>query len=68
MTTNEEREIIKKIALLNALNYGGKAQSQPVLGKLLTEQPQLKARIKEIVPMVNEIVKEVNLLSLEEQK
>jgi glutamyl-tRNA synthetase len=68
LATTSEREIIKKIALLNALHYGGKAQFQPVLGKLLTEQPQLKARIKEIVPIVNELVKEVNLLSLEEQK
>jgi glutamyl-tRNA synthetase len=68
LVTNQERETIKKIALLNALHYGGKAQFQPVLGKLLTEQPQLKTRIKEIAPIINEIVKEVNALSLEKQK
>jgi len=68
MVSSREREAIRKIALLNALHYGGKAQFQPVLGKLLTEQPQLKTKIKEIAPLINEIVKEVNRLSLEEQK
>ena len=68
LVTNEEREIIRRLALLNAINYGGKAQFQPVLGKLLTERPQLKARVKEIIPIVAEIVKAVNKLSLEEQR
>jgi len=68
MVNSRERETIRKIALLNALHYAGKAQFQPVLGKSLTEQPQLKARIKEIVPVINEVVKEVNRLSLEEQR
>jgi len=68
LTTNEEREIIRKIAILNALHYGGKAQCQPVLGKLLKERPSLKARVREVASIINEIVKEVNMLSLEEQK
>jgi glutamyl-tRNA synthetase len=68
LATNKERSLIKKIALLNALHYGGKAQFQPVLGKLLTENPSLKKRIKEIVPIIKEIVKQINMLSLEEQK
>jgi len=68
MVNNREREAIKKIALLNALHYNGKAQFQPVLGKLLTERPDLKTKIKEIAPIINEIVKEVNMLSIDEQK
>src|SRR3989337_2106577 len=68
MVGSKERETIRKIALLNALHYSGKAQFQPVLGKLLTEQPQLKTKIKEIAPIINQIVEEVNKLSLEEQK
>jgi len=63
-----EREIIRKIALLNAVHYGGKAQFQPVLGKLLTERPSLKAKVREISSVIAEIVKEVNELSLAEQK
>jgi len=68
MIDKAEREIVRKIALLNALNYSGKAQFQPVLGKLLTEKPQLRPRIKELSPVIQQIVAEVNKLSLEEQK
>ncbi|UCC58793.1 MAG: glutamate--tRNA ligase [Candidatus Bathyarchaeum sp.] len=71
MKSNEEkeaRELIKKVVLLNALRYGGKAAQKPVLGKLLGEQPQFRRRIKEIAPIVNEIVQEVNELPLERQK
>jgi glutamyl-tRNA synthetase len=68
LTTNEIRETIRKLALLNAINYEGKAKIRPVLGKLLTEKPDLKTRVKEIMPLVAEIVKAVNSLSLEEQK
>jgi glutamyl-tRNA synthetase len=66
--SENERDAIRKIALLNALNYRGKAQFQPVLGKLLTEQPQLKTKIKEIAPIINQVVEEVNKLPLEEQR
>lgn len=66
--TNDLRESVKKIALLNAVHHDGKAQSGPVFGKLLAEQPELKTRIKEISPLVNEVVQEVNKLTLDEQK
>jgi len=68
LIANQDIEILRKIALLNALHYSGKAQFQPVLGKLLTERPQLKAKIKEVATTVNKIVREVNKLSLEEQR
>ncbi len=71
MKPNEEkeaRELIKKVVLLNALRYGGKAQTKPVLGKLLSEQPQFRRRIQEITPIINEIVQEINELTLEKQK
>jgi len=71
LTLDEEkelREVIRKIALLNALRYGGKARPQPVLGKLLGEQPHLKKRIREVTLVINEVVREINRLSLEEQR
>ena len=71
MNPNEEketRELIKKVVLLNALHYGGKAAQKPVLGKLLGEHPQFRRRIKEIAPIINEIVQEINELPLEKQK
>jgi len=64
----ETRELIRKIALLNALRYGGKARPEPVMGKLLGERPHLKARIKEVNSIITEVVREVNKLSLDEQR
>lgn len=68
MTSNETREIIRKIALLNALHHEGKARAQSVLGKLLAEQPHLKTKIKQVTSIIHEVIQEVNTLSLQEQK
>ena len=64
----EAKELIRKIALLNALHYEGKTQIQPVLGRLLEERPHLKSNIKKVVSIVAEVVKEVNKLSLHDQR
>jgi glutamyl-tRNA synthetase len=62
------RERIRKLALLNAVNYEGKAQQGPVTGKLLAEIPHLKPEVKNITPIIAEIVEEVNRLDFQEQK
>ena len=62
------RDLIFKHALLNALEYGGKANFQAVLGKIISEDPSSKGKIKEIIPEINKIIKEVNLLTIDEQK
>lgn len=62
------REIIRKLALLNAVRHNGKAQTGPVIGKLLSEKPELRAKVKEIARVVSEVVQEVNSLSLNERK
>lgn len=64
----ELQEIIRKIALLNATRHNGKAQTSPVIGKLLGEKPELRTSAKEIASLVNEVVQEVNSLPLNEQK
>jgi glutamyl-tRNA synthetase len=64
----EAREIIKKIVLLNALRYDGKAAHKPVFGKLLGEHPQFRRRIKEVTPIVNDVIQEINSLTLEKQR
>ena len=66
---NEElRELIRKNALLNAAQYGGKAQAGPIVGKLLGEKKELRSQAKELTALINEILTEVNNLSAEEQK
>jgi glutamyl-tRNA synthetase len=61
-------EFIRRIALLNAISYEGKARVQPVLGKVLAEHPHLKERVKQIASVVAEVVEEVNRLPLERQR
>ena len=62
------RETILRIALINAINYDGKAQVGPVIGKVLAEKPELKAKAKEVAALVKEVVEEVNRMPLHEQK
>lgn len=64
----ELRELARKIALLNAIRHGGKAQADPVIGTILGEKPQFRTKVKEISAFINEVVLEVNNLSIVEQK
>jgi glutamyl-tRNA synthetase len=64
---NKIRKIIKKITLINAISHKGKAQINPVLGKLLSENTLLKRKIKEIKPLVEDVVKDVNAIAEEKQ-
>lgn len=71
MKTEEDvglRELIHKSALLNAVRHDGKAQAGPVVGKILGEKPEYRNKVKELSAVINEIIKEVNELSLDEQK
>jgi len=64
----ELRENIRKIAMLNAVRHDGKAQAGPVIGKILGEKPEFRTKSKELSALVNNIVKEVNSLTFEEQQ
>jgi len=63
MNTKKE---IRKIALENAIKYKGKAALGAVVGKTLAIFKNKKPT--EVIPIVNEIVKEINNLTLEEQQ
>ncbi|MDH5786697.1 MAG: glutamate--tRNA ligase [Candidatus Bathyarchaeota archaeon] len=64
----ELRENIRKIALLNAVKHDGKAQTGPVIGKILGEKPEFRTKTKELSALVNDVIREINNLSLNEQK
>jgi glutamyl-tRNA synthetase len=64
----ELRELIRKLALLNAARHDGKAETAPVIRKLLGKKPKLRTKVKEIASIVNEAVQEVNSLLPSEQK
>jgi len=59
---------VLRYALLNAVEFNGKADVQAVLGKLIADNPEMKSKIKEIIPLIKRTVNEVNSLTLNEQK
>jgi len=59
---------IERFALDNAVRYDGKADLGSVMGQILGAHPELRAKAKEIIKEVKEIVDRVNSLSIEEQK
>jgi glutamyl-tRNA synthetase len=61
-------ELIRKIALLNAVQHDGKAQAGPIVGKILGEKAELRTQAKELTGLINEVLSEVNGLSVDEQK
>ncbi len=64
----EVKRLLKGFALLNAVEHSGKAAVGPVMGKLMAERPDLKPYAREIARIAAEVVREVNSLTLNEQK
>lgn len=67
MSLDDVENLIERIALENAVSFNGVAKPEAVLGKLLGTNPGLRSRVKEIIPIVQEITERVNKLSLSEQ-
>ena len=68
LENKELRELVRKAALLNAIQHDGKAQAGPIIGKIVGEKQELKTKVKELSGLISEVVEEVNSLSIEEQK
>ena len=68
MTNDDIIEAAKKFAAHNASQHDGTAQSGSVMGKILAEYPELKQRVKEIMPIINQGIKEVNTWTQEQQQ
>ncbi len=64
----EIREIALKHALKNAYMHDGKAQLKAVVTAILAERPELRRKVKEIIPIVKQVIDEVNSMTLEEQE
>jgi glutamyl-tRNA synthetase len=65
---NDLREFVRKVALLNALQHGGKAQTGAIMGRVIGERQELKTKVAELSGLINQVVEEVNELSSNEQK
>jgi len=64
------KDMNKKIygyALKNAIHYGGKANPGAVISALFNEGLE-KSKIKEVMPKIQKVIKEISKLNLDEQK
>ena len=59
-------ENIRKNALRNAFEHQGKAEIRSVVSKTLGENPALRSRAREIIPIVEREVSRVNSLSIDQ--
>jgi len=59
---------IKILTLQNAIKYNGKANAGSILGQILSKNPELRKDVPKTKKDIENIVAEVNKLSLEEQK
>ncbi len=57
-----------KYAAYNALQHDGVAQAGSIVGKMLAEYPEYKANVKEVIPIINQYVADVNKWTLEDQQ
>ena len=60
--------LIRKAAVLNAIQHKGKAQTGAIIGKIIVEKQDLKTKIKELSKLISQITAEINNLSIDEQK
>ncbi len=65
---NKVKELALKHALLNAVKHNGKAILGPVVSKIVAEFPEVRSKIKEVIPLIKSVIEEVNKMSLEEQR
>ena len=62
------KEKIRKLALQNAVEHEGKTQDKIILSKALGTIPELRSQIKEIAPIISDIVNSINKIPFEQQK
>jgi len=58
----DEEEAIRKYALQNAVQFGGKATVGSVLGKVMAENPELRSKAKEISALARSVIDEINAM------
>ncbi|MFX0082055.1 MAG: glutamate--tRNA ligase [Candidatus Hodarchaeota archaeon] len=68
MDEKEIRKTLWIIGLKNAIEFGGIPNKKAVMGKLMAERPDLRSQVKEIIPLLDQILEKIKNLPIEEQK
>ncbi len=58
---------IRKVALLNAISFGGKANPKAVAGKVLGSIPEARKDVRATMKLIEEICSQINSMPVEEQ-
>lgn len=66
MSKEDDSSLVRRYVLINAARYEGKAQVGSVLSAMMGENKDLRARAKEIKPLVEATVETINDLSIDE--
>jgi glutamyl-tRNA synthetase len=61
-------DIIRKYALINALEYGGKASVKAIMGKVMGESPELRKDPNRTLELIKKETERINGLAQEEQE
>ncbi|MFW9864492.1 MAG: glutamate--tRNA ligase [Candidatus Thorarchaeota archaeon] len=68
MNEEEIKQILWINGLKNAVEFGGKPNKKAVMGKLMAEREDLRSEAKRINPLLEQVIKEIEKMSIEEQK
>lgn len=68
MNAEDLRSVLRKYAILNALKYDGKADVKAVVGKALSENPDLRKIAQEVFRVAADVVAEINAMPLQNQR
>jgi len=66
--TEDIADTARKFALQNAVSFEGTAQLKAVIGKVIASFSKQGANPKDIIPIVKEVILQVNALSFEDQR
>lgn len=68
MDTDEIKKLIWLFGLTNAVKFGGSPNLKAIMGKLMSQKPELRTQISEVRPLLDEIIVEISKLTIQEQR
>ena len=68
MDIDEIKKLIWIFGLTNAVKFEGKPNLKAIMGKLMSQKPELRTQINDIKSMLNETIVEISKLTIDEQK
>ena len=60
-------QTVRKYALQNAIKFKGRANPGAIIGKVFAEDPEMKKQAKDVSMKIQEVLKVVNSMSVEDQ-